>query len=288
MNFITGNELLQQCDTHNKSISQLMLERECSLFKKTEQQIKEQMFASYKVMKKGVKKALEEDLVSMGRLLGGESKKVYTRYKEGKSFSGELFAKANSYALGILEVNASMGLIVAAPTAGSSGVIPGALIALQETLGLPDEKMIEGLLNAGAIGYLITRNATVSGAEGGCQAEVGVASSMAASAVCEIMGGSSKECLEAASVAITNLLGLICDPIGGLVEAPCQKRNSLGATNALISAEMILSGIHHPIPFDETVDVMYKVGKSMPIEHRETALGGIAVTPTACQMCAMH
>ena len=145
--------------------------------------------------------------------------------------------------------------------------------------------MINALFNAGAVGYLITRNATVSGAEGGCQAEVGSASAMAASAVTQLMGGSPEECLGAASTAIMNTLGLVCDPIGGLVEVPCQTRNAIGASNALISAEISLSGVVNIIPFDEVVDTMYKVGRSLPRELRETALGGIAASPTACKMC---
>ena len=182
-------------------------------------------------------------------------------------------------------MNCSLGLIVAAPTAGSSGVIPGVFIALQEQFHLSDEQMIKGLFTAGAVGYMITRNATVSGAEGGCQAEVGAASAMAAAAVCEMRGGSPEAALDAAATAITNILGLVCDPIAGLVEAPCQKRNAMGVSNALISAEMALCGLKHIVPFDETVDAMYRVGRSMPSELRETALGGVASTPTACQLC---
>ncbi len=178
-----------------------------------------------------------------------------------------------------------MGLIVAAPTAGASGVIPAVFVAMQEEKNFSEQEMIRALFNAGAIGYIITRNATVSGAEGGCQAEVGSASAMAASAVVELMGGSASQCLEAASTALANILGLVCDPIAGLVEAPCQKRNSMGASNALISAEITLCGVGNHIPFDETVEAMLKVGRSMPFELRETALGGLAATPTGCELC---
>ena len=150
---------------------------------------------------------------------------------------------------------------------------------------LPDEVMIQALFNAGAVGYLITYNATVAGAEGGCQAEVGSASAMAASAVTELMGGTPKQCLHAATSAISNILGLVCDPIGGLVEAPCQQRNAMGVSNALICAEIALSGIENVVPFDEVVTVMYNVGRSMPHELRETALGGLAAAPSACSRC---
>ena len=186
--------------------------------------------------------------------------------------------------MAVLEVNASMGLIVAAPTAGSSGVVPGVLMALKEEKGLSDEILYKGLLNAGAVGYLLMRNASVSGAEAGCQAEVGAASAMAASAVVEIMGGTPEQCLAAASLSISNLLGLVCDPIAGLVESPCQSRNAVGVANAITSAELALAGVIHPIPFDEMAEAMYRVGKSLPFELRETAMGGCAGTPTGCAL----
>ena len=184
--------------------------------------------------------------------------------------------------LAVVEVNSSMGLIVAAPTAGSSGVVPGVLLALKEENGLCDEALLPALYNASAIGYLAMRNATVAGAVGGCQAEVGVASAMAASAAAELMGGTPDQCLDAASTALMNLLGLVCDPVGGLVEYPCQNRNAVGVANALTAAEISLSGVKQLIPFDEMLSVMYSVGRRLAPELRETALGGCAVAPSAC------
>lgn len=283
MNFRTGEELLEVCNKHNISISQAMLEREKTISTHTEAEIISALEHAYEIMTNAIKRSLEEDLVSMGGLIGGEAKKIYAR--KSVSACGNLMSRAISYAMGVLEVNASMGLIVAAPTAGSSGVIPGVLVSLQEEHNFDQETMIRALLNAGAVGYIITRNATVSGAEGGCQAEIGSASAMAASAVVELMGGSPKECLEAAATALTNMLGLVCDPVAGLVEAPCQKRNGMGASNAMISAEMTLAGATSIIPFDETVEAMYKVGCSMPFELRETGIGGVAGTPTGCDLC---
>ena len=187
--------------------------------------------------------------------------------------------------MAVLEVNASMGHIVAAPTAGSAGVVPGLLLALQDCYHISDERLIDGLFNAGAVGYLAMRNATVAGAVGGCQAEVGVAAAMAASAAVELMGGEPEQCLNAATTVLMNMLGLVCDPVGGLVEYPCQNRNAAGAANALVAAELALSGIRQLIPFDEMLDVMYRVGRRLPSELRETALGGCAVAPSACQRC---
>lgn len=283
MNFQTAEELLSLCEQYKLPISKVMLEREKTISTMSEEEILKALHHSYNIMKNAIKRALSEELVSMGGLIGGEAKKIYAR--KNNSACGTLMSKAISYAMGVLEVNASMGLIVAAPTAGSSGVIPGVFKAIQDEYEFSDDKMVEALLNAGAVGYLVTRNATVSGAEGGCQAEVGSASAMAASAVCELLGGTPAQCLDAASTAMANILGLVCDPIGGLVEAPCQNRNGMGASNALISAEITLAGIKHLVPFDETVEAMYKVGRSMPFELRETALGGMAATKTACQRC---
>ena len=190
-----------------------------------------------------------------------------------------------TYAMATLEVNASMGLIVAAPTAGSAGIVPGILLALQEVYELSDAQLLEGLFHAGAIGYLAMRNATVAGAVGGCQAEVGVASAMAASAMVELMGGTPKMCVAAASTVLQNMLGLVCDPVGGLVEYPCQSRNAAGVANAIVAAEIALAGIPQLIPLDEMMEAMYKVGKRLPPELRETALGGCATTPSACAAC---
>ena len=203
-----------------------------------------------------------------------------------KPLCGEALTRAIAYSMAVLEVNAAMGLIVAAPTAGSSDVLPGAVLSLAELYGWPETKQMDGLLNAGAIGYLLMRNATVAGAEAGCQAEVGAASAMTASAVTELMGGTPEMCFQAASLAISNLLGLVCDPIAGLVEVPCQSRNAIGVANAFTCAQLALSGITHPVPFDEMVDAMYRVGRSLPWELRESAKGGNAGTPTGCRWAA--
>ena len=180
-----------------------------------------------------------------------------------------------------------MGLIVAAPTAGSSGVVPGLLLAMQDVYSFSDEKVIDALFASGAIGYLAMRNATVAGAVGGCQAEMGVASAMAAAGAVELMGGTPSQSLDAASTVLMNMLGLVCDPVGGLVEYPCQNRNASGVANALVATDMALAGITQLIPFDEMLETMYLVGKRMPVELRETALGGCAVAPSACNACGI-
>lgn len=285
MNFNYANELLELCEKNNLPISEVMIRRELANTSDSREDIIKKMTKSLNIMKSAVKAPLEQPIKTMGGLIGGEEKKLLDRLKEGKSLSGSLTTKALAYSLGVLEVNTGMGIIVAAPTAGAAGVVPGLLLALQEEFNLSDECVLNGLFNASAIGYLLMRNASVAGAEAGCQAEVGSASAMAASAAVEMMGGSPKQCMYAASTALQNLLGLVCDPVAGLVEVPCQARNGIGTTNSLICAEMALAGISNIIPLDEMIDCMYSVGKTMPSELRETALGGCAKTPTGCSKC---
>lgn len=282
MNFINAKSLLKICNEQKITISQAMIQRETTYIGKDYDDIIEKMKYSFSIMRQAVKDSAEKPMKSMGGLIGGEAIKLNKHRETSKPVCGYLMSKAISYAMGTLEVNASMGLIVASPTAGSAGVIPGVLLALQEEFGFSDEQIIDALFNCSAIGYLISLNATVAGAEGGCQAEVGAASAMAASAAVQLMGGTPEECLSAAGTAISNILGLVCDPIAGLVECPCQSRNAMGASNALVSAEIALSGIKQIIPLDEIIESMYSVGRSLPCELRETALGGLAATPTGC------
>lgn len=284
MDFFTGQELLSRCSEKTLPISAVMKLREMTTGTLSESEIDSKLETVLSIMKNSATKPLTNPGTSIGGLIGGEAKKVMEHGKTASSVCGSILSKAIAYSMAVLEVNASMGLIVAAPTAGSSGVVPGVLLAIQEEHQLSDEQLYEGLLNASAIGYLLMRNASVSGAEAGCQAEVGAASAMSASAIVEMMGGTPQICLQAASFALSNLLGLVCDPIAGLVESPCQSRNAIGVANAITSAELALSGITHPIPFDEMAEAMFRVGKSLPFELRETAMGGCAGTPTGCQL----
>ena len=285
MDFSSAASLLAICKEGGVPISQAMIDREVLHLGGDIADTVARMEHSYDIMKSAVHSAITEEIHSIGGLIGGEGKKLNTyRQSESKPLCGPVISKAIAYAMGVLEVNASMGLIVAAPTAGSSGVIPGVFVALQEEYSFSDAEMVKALFNAGAIGYLITRNATVAGAEGGCQAEVGAASAMAASAAVELLGGTPEQCMHAAGTAITNILGLVCDPIAGLVEAPCPKRNAMGASNAIVSAQLTLAGVGNLLPLDEVIDVMYSVGRSIPFELRETALGGVAASPTGCAL----
>ena len=285
MDFRSAQELLALCRQTQCPISELMRRRECELGETTRDQVDHRMARVLEIMGESASLPLKKPAKSTGGLIGGESKKLYDHAARGKAICGDVLQRAMTYAMGVAEVNASMGLIVAAPTAGSAGVVPGLLLALQDCYKISDDRLIDALFNAGAVGYLAMRNATVAGAVGGCQAEVGVAAAMAASATVELMGGTPEQCLDAASTVLMNLLGLVCDPVGGLVEYPCQNRNAAGVANALIAAELALSGVKQLIPFDEMLEIMYAVGRRLPIELRETALGGCAAAPSACARC---
>lgn len=285
MDFRSAKELLALCEASRLPVSEVMRRREYALGEPSGAEVERRMARAWDIMRESATQPLKKQINSMGGLIGGEAEKLNNHAARGKSITGEVLSKAMTYSMAVLEVNASMGLIVAAPTAGSAGVVPGLLLALQKVYGLPDRRIINGLFNASAIGYLAMRNATVAGAVGGCQAEVGVAAAMAASAAVELMGGEPAQCLDAASTVLMNMLGLVCDPVGGLVEYPCQNRNAAGVANALAAAELALSGVKQLIPFDQMLDAMYAVGKRMPAELRETALGGCAATPSACARC---
>ena len=278
MDFKSSVELLELCRQTQCPISEVMRRRECELGETTRDQVDHRMAKVLEIMRASAALPLKKPSKSMGGLIGGESKKLYDHAARGKAICGDILQRAMTYAMGVAEVNASMGLIVAAPTAGSAGIVPGLLLALQDCYKISDDRLVDALFNAGAVGYLAMRNATVAGAVGGCQAEVGVAAAMAASATVELMGGTPEQCMDAGSTVLMNLLGLVCDPVGGLVEYPCQNRNAAGVANALIAAELSLSGVKQLIPFDEMLETMYAVGRRIPIELRETALGGCAAT----------
>ena len=285
MDFKNAKELLALCQKKKLPISEVMRQREILLGETAAEIVDQRMDRVLEIMKDAAFSPIKDPVISMGGLIGGEARKLCEFHDLGKSLCGNVLGKGITYAMATLETNASMGLIVASPTAGSAGIVPGMMLALQEVYGFSDKKIRQALFNAGAIGYLAMRNATVAGAVGGCQAEVGIASAMAASAAVELLGGTPLQCTYAASTVLMNMLGLVCDPVGGLVEYPCQNRNAAGVSNALIAAEMSLAGITQFIPLDEMIDTMYAVGKKLPAELRETALGGCAATPSACEKC---
>lgn len=280
MRFSTLEELKQLCLAESLTIGELMVKEQATESGKSEAQVREQMDAYYEVMKEAVRKGLTEDTTSRSGLTGRDAQRVMTYMGSGIPSLGTEACTAMAYALAVSEVNVSMGRVIATPTAGSCGIIPGVFVSTQERFGWDDAHMVSGLFAAGAIGYVIANNSFVSGAEGGCQAEVGSAIGMAAGALVELRGGTPNQAMHAVGLALKNSLGLICDPVGGLVEIPCIVRNGFGSVTALAAADMALAGVRSVIPSDEVIDVMLEVGSAMPEKHRETAKGGLAQTPT--------
>lgn len=280
----TGLELVELANSKGCRICDVVIENEIEIQEIKKEEIIEKMKTALDVMQNAAMEALEKEVKSVSGLIGGDAKRLEDYRKKGKTICGDTIVKAMARALSCSEVNAAMGRIVAAPTAGSCGILPAAIITAAEKLNKNEDDMVNALFTASGIGQIIAKNATVSGAEGGCQAECGAAAAMAAAAIVEMAGGTPEMSLHAASIAIKNIMGLVCDPIAGLVEAPCAKRNASGVVNAMISAELALAGIKSIIPFDEVVDAMYKVGKALPEALRETALGGIATTPTGIKL----
>lgn len=278
--FNTGEELLKIANEKGLKLWEVILENESQVSEVSKEELRNRMKENLLVMRESSTHGLENDIKSISGLIGGDAKKVENYRKNKKTLCGDVINKAMARALSCSEVNAAMGKIVAAPTAGSCGIIPSVIFTAAEVLDANEEDIINALFTAAGIGQIIAKNSTISGAEGGCQAECGAAAAMAAAAVVEMAGGTPEMSLHAAAIAIKNILGLVCDPIAGLVEAPCAKRNASGATNALISADLALAGVKSIIPFDEVVEAMYNVGRSLPVELRETALGGLAATPT--------
>lgn len=261
------------------SVSEAMIQVELQRGNMTREEIWGQMDHQLSVMEKAVARGIE-GVASPTGLTGNDATRLMHYIEKGNFISGETILKAVRNAIATNEVNAAMGLVCATPTAGSAGVVPGVLFAARDQLNLTREQMIRFLFTAGAFGLVTANNASISGAEGGCQAEIGSASGMAAAALTEAAGGTPEMSSAAMAITLKNMMGLICDPVAGLVEVPCVKRNALGASQAMISADMALAGITSAIPTDEVIAAMYKVGIQMPTIFKETAEGGLADTPT--------
>ncbi|NLY20939.1 MAG: L-serine ammonia-lyase, iron-sulfur-dependent, subunit alpha [Tissierellia bacterium] len=286
--FGKGEELLKLTEEHSCLISDIVIMKELQTTNTTKEEIFEKSRKILKVMESSSSRGLKESVVSVSEMSGGDAKKVYDYANSGKSLLNKNLVTAMARGFSTSEVNASMGKIVAAPTAGAAGILPAALYQAREMIGCDEDAHIRGLLTAGGIGEIVARNATVAGAVGGCQAECGSASAMAAAAIVEMSGGTPEMSLHAASFAFINIMGLVCDPIGGLVEYPCALRNASGVMNAFVAADIALAGVKSLIPFDEVVEAMYKVGQLMSPTLRETGLGGIAATPTAIELRKKH
>lgn len=281
-------ELLEQADLMRSKISEIVISQEVEATGLAREKLLERMKQNYSVMQESVQQGLKSEWKSFSGMVGGDSARLIEYGTSDRSLLGERMNKIAARAIAVAEVNASMGRIVAAPTAGACGVLPAVLMTVQEVLKTSEEEMIMALFTAAGIGMIIAERASVSGAEGGCQAEIGSASAMAAGAAVELAGGTPEQTAHAAAIALKNFLGMVCDPVAGLVEVPCIKRNAMGAIKAITAAEMALADIKSAIPLDEVIDTMDSVGKQMPCSLRETAQGGLAVTPTGQRVKEMY
>lgn len=272
-NFI---EWKHYCENHNQALFEPVLAYEIEQKGRTQEQIWDGMQKAYQVMKDAVRTGLEEDMTSRSGMVNNSAKKVY----KAKPILSPEFQKLIARALAAKEVNSCMGRIVAAPTAGASGILPGILTTIQEIHDLPDQTILEGLLVAAGIALIIEQNASLAGAVGGCQAETGSAAAMGSGAIVFCLGGSIEEVFAAVAITIQCMLGLVCDPVAGLVEVPCIVRNASGAAIAYSSAQIALAGVNPVIPVDECIMALGEIGQSMETRYKETALGGLAATLT--------
>ncbi|MDD3169342.1 MAG: L-serine ammonia-lyase, iron-sulfur-dependent, subunit alpha [Eubacteriales bacterium] len=274
-------QLLEMTEARKVPIHEIVIENEMKNSNLSRAEVIENIKKRYRIMQTSAERALEQPLSTEGGLITGIASTQYRYSKSGSTLCGRFVNTVMARALSCSEVNASMGKICAMPTAGSCGIVPAVLITIGEEYNKTEEEVIAALITASGMGTIVVENATVAGSEGGCQAECGVAAAMAAAGAVELSGGTPAMSMEAFSLALINVMGLVCDPVAGLVQIPCAQRNASQAVNALLSADMALGGAVFPIPADEVIDAMYKVGKLLPVQLRETAMGGIAATETA-------
>ena len=279
-NYTSLAELVRAAEAEHQPISQMVLRQQAEQLETNEQAVYDRMARTYAVMADSVEPGCDKDLTSTSGLTGGSAYKMKQVSQSGRSITGPMISGALYRALAISELNASMGRIVAAPTAGSCGILPAAVLTVQAERNVSEKACVMSLFTASAVGMVIANLASLSGARGGCQAECGSASAMAAAAVTELCGGTPHMAEQAVAIALKNILGLICDPVAGLVEIPCIKRNASGVAGAFVAAELALAGIDSAICADEVIVAMKKVGDAMPAACKETAEGGLAATPT--------
>jgi iron-sulfur-dependent L-serine dehydratase alpha subunit len=277
-------ELIEACEREQKTIGEIMLMMETEKSGRDQETIISMMEERLIKMKEAVDSGIKDASTAPSGISGGDAVKMYDYVHQGKSLSGSYVSNAMSFSLATSESNARMGVIVATPTAGAAGILPGVLFSLHKNDGTPYKDLVMGLFTASMLGFVIANRSFISGAAGGCQAEVGSATAMAAGTIVELKGGTPQQVVNATAIAMKSLLGLVCDPVAGLVEVPCIKRNVIGTSIAFSAADMSLAGIESRIPCDEVIEAMYRVGKDMPRTLRETALGGLATTETGKQV----
>ena len=280
----TFEKLINSCEKHNKKIYEIMQENEAFDFEISVEEVRNKTRRTLEAMKSAIKNGLNSNRKSISGLCGDDCVKLNEKYKKKRAIFGSVFEKITCYALATVEENLRMNIIAACPTAGSCGIVPAVLITLSEEFNLSEEDEINALITAGVIGYVISYKIPMAGAVAGCQAECGVASAMSAALAVQIMDGNINQIINAAALALKNILGLTCDPVAGLVEIPCVKRNAFLAVHAITAAELALSGIESKIPADEVIDAMVQTGQLMSPVLKETSQGGLAVTKCAVKL----
>ncbi len=279
----TFADLIELAREGTRPLDEIFLDEEAAEREVPAERLRQTFLERWAVMKDSVRRGLAGGK-SFSGLVGGDAKRVIEFTRGGDIAGGHLVAKAIAYSIAVLEENSRMGVIVAAPTAGAAGMVPGTLLALSEERGIDDAATVRGLVVAGGFGALVAARAELSGAAGGCQAEQGVGAAMAAGGLAFLLGGDSETCVHAAALTLQNTLGLACDPVAGLVEVPCVVRNGFTAMLALAGAQTALAGVRSVIPMDEVVEAMVRIGEAMPRSLKETADGGLAMTPTGCRI----
>ena len=284
MGIVSFSELLKVCEEQNKTIYEVAQDEEAFLAEQNTDVIRLKVLEDIIAMREAIQHGLKSTEKSISNWCGDDCVKLVKNYKKRGAIFGKVFEKITTYALATAEENLRMGRIVACPTAGSCGIVPAILVAVSEEYKIPESKQIDALLTAGIIGLIVSYKVRLAGAVAGCQAECGVASAMAAGAVCEMLGGKQEEIIQAAALALKNILGLTCDPVCGLVEVPCIKRNAFLAVHAITASELALCGVESKIPIDEVVDTLKITGQLMSPLLKETSQGGLAKTKTAMEL----
>lgn len=283
-NYSSLASIINAAEENGCRVSDMVLSQQAQQMEQSEEEVYKRMEETYRVMAECIEPGCDPKLRSTSGLTGGSAYKMREAVNHGNSLTGSVIAGALYRALAVSELNASMGRIVAAPTAGSCGILPAAVLTMQAERKLPERECVMALFTASAVGMVIAENACIAGAQGGCQAECGSAAAMAAAAITELAGGTPQMISNAVAIALKNILGLVCDPVAGLVEIPCIKRNASGVAGAFVAAEMALAGIESAIPADEVIWAMKKVGDAMHASLKETAEGGLAATPTGLKL----
>ena len=281
--------MIQLAEDSGQPLHKIVIAREAEQSGRSQQEVWEMMQQRLQVMRSSTEEGISRPVRSLSGISGGNAWQLWQHLESGyQPITGPILSRAIARAMAVNEVNAGMGCIVATPTAGSAGILPGVLLTLQEAYGFSDEQLVNALFTASGVGAVIARRASISGAAGGCQAETGSAAAMAAAASVELLGGSPRQSGQAVAITLKNMLGLVCDPVAGLVEVPCVKRNAAGAAQCFIAVDMALAGIESVIPPDEVIDAMGRVGRRMDPRFKETAEGGLAATPTGLRLAQIH